>query len=974
MGLSVMEIAEGQWPRLLIELAGISPEQLENRHQPCPACGGTDRYRWDRHDGPGGWYCNQCGGKERTGGAGDGMDLLLRLTGWEFADAARRIEAHLGLPSSGNCNSNSNSSSSRRHGAPLLRIPRPPLRPDSRANSNAQPALGHPPRVAAPKRPARIPTAPPPDAPPPELGRASGQWCYRNDAGEPLFWIQRLESSSGGKRRKVFVHRTWLDGRWHFPSRRDPYSSEWPAPRPLYRLPDLGQRPLAPVLVVEGEKTADAAAALLPEHVVVSWCNGGRALHTADWQPLAGRQVTLWPDADAAGRNAMAALSALLLPMVDSLAVVLAPETPAFPEGWDLADADWTLQQTLDFLQAHSRPIRQQEPNPLLLLTESPEAEAQLEATASAAAKPAAPRHGAGLRKPRPPARRCHPGRPARPGHRIAGLPATSTGSAPAAPGREPFSCLGYDTDGYYYQPSSTGQVLRLAASSHGGMNLCRLAPVAYWETLYPSRTGVNWTAAASDLFARQAAIGMFDPDRLRGRGTWWDRGRCVLHLGDRLVVDGHPQAITDPLQSAFRYQRGAALAGPADATPLSDEEALTVLTMAARFWWDVPASALLLAGWLALAPICGALRWRPHLWLTAAAGSGKSTLLERFVGVLLGDMRLLVVGSSTEAGIRQSLRSDALPVVLDEAESNEKLDQQRIQAILALTRVASSESHASTVKGSPGGDVARFQVRSMFLLASIAIGLKQGADRRRFAQLTLRNPAEIAQHERDAHWQALDRDLDALITPAFAERLLARTIALIPVIHQAVQVFARVATQRFESQALGDQYGTLLAGAWSLQSSAVPTQEEAQSLIDGTDWSSYRQATELADERRCLNRILQHQLRVETEDRVLTRTVLELVEIVAAAVHSPMEVISPTEAANVLNRHGLRVRDRELLISNSAEALTRILEDTAWSNSWATILLRLPGASRCGPVHFSGLGSARAVGLPLATLGVEER
>ena len=129
MGFSVMQIAAGQWPRLLIELGGIAPEQLENRHQPCPACGGTDRYRWDRDDGPGGWFCNQCGGKDRTGGGGDGMELLLRLTGWDFITASRRIEAHLGLASNGN--------GTRRHGTPLLRIPRPPA---LRAALDKQPA------------------------------------------------------------------------------------------------------------------------------------------------------------------------------------------------------------------------------------------------------------------------------------------------------------------------------------------------------------------------------------------------------------------------------------------------------------------------------------------------------------------------------------------------------------------------------------------------------------------------------------------------------------------------------------------------------------------------------------------------------------------------------------------------------------------------------------------------------------------
>lgn len=71
---------------------------------------------------------------------------------------------------------------------------------------------------------------------------------------------------------------------------------------------------------------------------------------------------------------------------------------------------------------------------------------------------------------------------------------------------------------------------------------------------------------------------------------------------------------------------------------------------------------------------------------------------------MLLGDFALPVVGNTTEAFIRQALRSDALPVVIDEAESNEKADQQRIQQILALARYASSETRASIGKGSAAG------------------------------------------------------------------------------------------------------------------------------------------------------------------------------------------------------------------------------------------------------------------------------
>ena len=50
---SAIEAASGRWPELLGALAGLSPEQLTDKHQPCPACGGEDRYRWDRDDGPG---------------------------------------------------------------------------------------------------------------------------------------------------------------------------------------------------------------------------------------------------------------------------------------------------------------------------------------------------------------------------------------------------------------------------------------------------------------------------------------------------------------------------------------------------------------------------------------------------------------------------------------------------------------------------------------------------------------------------------------------------------------------------------------------------------------------------------------------------------------------------------------------------------------------------------------------------------
>lgn len=528
------------------------------------------------------------------------------------------------------------------------------------------------------------------------------------------------------------------------------------------------------------------------------------------------------------------------------------------------------------------------------------------------------------------------------------------------------FTCLGFDADAYYYQPHRTGQVTRLSRSSHTGTNLCALAPLEYWEATHPGgRGGPNWTAAASALFTEQAKVGVYSPDRIRGRGAWWDQGRAVLHLGDRILLDGLERTVTQRIpDSPFLYQRLSSLQGPRDATPLTDEEASMLSHIAERFHWEVPASGLLLAGWVTLAPICGALPWRPHAWLTAAAGSGKSAILDRYVTPLLGDMGLIVAGNTTEPGIRQALRADALPVVFDEAESNERTDQQRMQAILGLARVASSESKAHTLKGSPEGDTQRYTIRSMFLMSSIATSLKQGADRSRFAQLTLRSHHDIPKAERIAHWQELDRDLDRYISDDIGRRLQARTISLIPTIRASIRVFTRVAAERFDSQRLGDQYGTLLAGAWSLLSSQIVTETQAEALIDQNNWEPYSQATEIPDERRCIQRILQHQIRVEA-DKALTRSIGELVEL---ALHRDTDFHIPAELAqSTLGRHGIKAEPGVVLVSNNAEAIAAILRDTAWSNCWPTVLTRLPGSTKAGSIYFRGAGTtSRAVRVPL--------
>jgi putative DNA primase/helicase len=75
----------------------------------------------------------------------------------------------------------------------------------------------------------------------------------------------------------------------------------WATPRPLYGLQGLAERPDAQVVVTEGEKAADAAGTLLPAMVAVTSPNGSKSAGKADWSPLHGRRLVIWPDADSAG-------------------------------------------------------------------------------------------------------------------------------------------------------------------------------------------------------------------------------------------------------------------------------------------------------------------------------------------------------------------------------------------------------------------------------------------------------------------------------------------------------------------------------------------------------------------------------------------------------------------------------------------------------------------------------------------------
>lgn len=202
--------------------------------------------------------------------------------------------------------------------------------PVPRLNGHAKPAAE--PRAADSLPP---PVAAPVDATLPSVPGMTGRWLYYlPPAPGPVLVVCR-KPSPDDPADKTFRQFTWRGGKW--------MAKSYPEPRPLYHLPELLANPKARVLVVEGEKTADAAQAVLgSEWVVITWSCGADASSKSDWTPLKGRgsvdtPIVIWPDADTAGRKAAAKVAGVLVGLGCTVAMI---RPDGRPEGWDAADAD----------------------------------------------------------------------------------------------------------------------------------------------------------------------------------------------------------------------------------------------------------------------------------------------------------------------------------------------------------------------------------------------------------------------------------------------------------------------------------------------------------------------------------------------------------------------------------------------------------------------------------------------------------
>jgi putative DNA primase/helicase len=786
-----------------------------------------------------------------------------------------------------------------------------------------------PPAPRAPIDPQVIPV--PPNAPPAvfvhsRYGQPEKVWTYSGENGEILGHVVRFIDEKGKKQILPYTYRQNKGWAW----------VGFDFPRPLYGLDFIAKHKDRTHIVVEGEKTAEYLQSLLSNSVVVTWSGGFDSAHKTDWSPLTGvKNVVLWPDNDHShrygkshvkpnevkpwneqpGNSAMLKIAEIIRPFVGSIHWI--KNQPDKPCGWDGADENWNEDDLVRFLTANRTEVPTVEPE-------------------------------------------------------IAPLPATNTHANDM-----PFRSLGFRKEGdsprYCFFAGSSKTVVILSSASMSKQSMLNLAPLNWWETWYPAPKGskntFNVDAASEFLMSSCIERGIFSDARIRGRGSWIDDKRTVLHSGDRLIVDGCEMPL-NAIKSRYVYEQGEPLEFSVD-HPLETIISAKLVDMLKIISWTRNVNAHLLAGWCVIAPVCGALKWRPHIWITGPAGTGKSWILKEIIRVLLGETALAVQADTTAPGLRAYLGNDALPVVFDEAEGEHQGAQDRIRSAIELMRAASSDDGGVIAKGSAGGGKASTtKIRSMFCFSSIVPQASQQADKRRITSLDLKK--ELSKDNREKSFERLVNMHADLINDDFIRGLHARTIKLLPVIVKNSDVFNKAIAAVLGEKSYGDQLGPMLAGAYSLISEELVSFQAAKDWISTHDWSEESSLDSNRDEFRLFSHIMEQIVDVDGEHTKFKRSIGELCQIsrtVSDVVQFPaFNDITPQRADMALRRCGIKVEHGKIVISNQHDGIKRLLARTPWGGgNHSKLLIRIDGSERIASTTFSaGAVKSNAIAVPI--------
>lgn len=515
---------------------------------------------------------------------------------------------------------------------------------------------------------------------------------------------------------------------------------------------------------------------------------------------------------------------------------------------------------------------------------------------------------------------------------------------------------LGHNDGVYYFVSDKNKQIQGMPASSLSAKSgLMRLQPLDYWTRFYMNdKGGIDIDAASNDLIQKCHNVGIFKPESIRGAGVWDDGGRIVYNAGSHLFYNGEKYDLhSGALKTKHIYNLDSEKPKLEEPLSVKDSQLLFEVTKninAERMDY----ASRILAGWIFIAPISGALQWRPHIWLTGASGTGKSYLMEEFIFRLIKKFSVYMQGGTTEAGLRTATSNGSFPVIFDEFETNDQKSGDRVASIIELARQASSTGGGLIIKSSSSGSSRVFKPQFAMLVSSVRVGLEHEEDKNRFSVIDLMRGGTGEQFVK------LNDAIEKVFSiEKFSERLFSRALTNIDKIKASVAIL-KIEIARKSNMRKGQQIGTILAGFWHLTNDEIITPQQAEELYRSTIKEFEDEDSQDADDEiSCLNYLLDSTHDFENSNEKRRVSVKDAIDYTLNN-KNPF----PVDWAPWLGVLGVRIVDRDLCISTKNKNILDIYAKTKWSKSLNKSLSRIKG-SRLGSVRLSGVVS-NCVKVPL--------
>lgn len=527
-------------------------------------------------------------------------------------------------------------------------------------------------------------------------------WDYLSKDGQLLFRACKfIDPTTGKKKPRPFYKEgdKWVTGAMTTEN------------APLYDLPRIAANPNKVVCVCEGEKAAEALNDALEKvskqlgkpipMVATTYPFGADAWKKVHWDDIYGRDVQLWPDNDKKGKARFYKLGEFL-----SLNCTVRYFSP--PEDWpekddasDFLKAGGTIKDVITLFRENSVDI----------MVKNEEQEVKVD-------------------------------------------------RVDAVRDNQFFRVLGFNDQGItvIYSKKTQGLIELISLSTSN--SFLRIAPWWWWsKTFNQPDIGVMFSkasvASAQDFINTVASTeGFFEDFKVLKSGGWhWidvqGSKTPILHAGNVLYSNSclFPlHKMIDPKKHVWIRKRAVDW-GKGD-EKINQSVINEIKRFVNKFKWENEYHAMLIKGWIALAPICGLLPFRPSVWITGETGSGKTTFVGKFIQKIMGGTVFHAAGASTEPGLRGLLQKEgSIAIAVDERElkaAGGDFEVAKLDAFMMLVKLASSAFSSPIIKAdTPGSDTRKSKLNSvqpsaMFLIASVGMPNMEESQSNRIADVKM--------------------------------------------------------------------------------------------------------------------------------------------------------------------------------------------------------------------------------------------